>query len=32
MACDWTVEVDSYEKMDWILGKRVDIASYGSSV
>ena len=32
MACDWTVEVDSYEKMDWISSKRVDIASYGSSV
>ncbi|KAK7813106.1 hypothetical protein CFP56_005749 [Quercus suber] len=32
MACDWTVEVDSYEKMDWISGKRLDIASYRSSV
>ena len=32
MACDWTVEVDSYEKMEWISSKRVDIASYGSSV
>ncbi|KAK7859351.1 hypothetical protein CFP56_006913 [Quercus suber] len=32
MACDRTVKVDSYEKMDWISGKRSDIASYRSNV
>ena len=32
MAYDRTVEVDSYEKMDWIPSKRSDIALYRSSV